>query len=227
MLIYKITNKLDGFAYIGQTTNSFERRYDCGKWWKYTSNDHLMHAVNKYGIKNFVIEFLAENVPSQEELDRLEIDFIKTHNTLHPNGYNFQPGGSGYGSRKHCIKSRDQIAFARNGGRVFSLKNQKTGMVYEFINTERFCEEHGIKNRPLINHVIHGKRKRSGFWTLPEIFLKTYTLFSPSGERFDLIEGEVKGFCRKYGVASVGIFKLCAGEFSQYLGWTSIKKTEN
>jgi group I intron endonuclease len=227
MLIYKITNKLDGFAYIGQTINTFERRYDCGKWWKHTSNDHLMRAVNKYGIENFKVEFLAEGVNSEEELDRLEVEFIKTHNTLHPNGYNFQPGGSGYGSRKHCKKSRDQIAFTHSGGKTNKLKNQKTGKIYEFINITEFCREHNLENRPLIVHVLHGKRKKHGFWTLPETVLKTYTLFSPSGEKFELLEGEVKGFCRDQGITSGGIFKLCAGEFSQYLGWTSIEKNEN
>ena len=73
MVIYRIYNKKDGKSYIGQSVNSFNKRYRGGDWYKHTHNEILINSVNKYGIENFNYEILEDNVSSIEELNLLEV----------------------------------------------------------------------------------------------------------------------------------------------------------
>lgn len=53
-VIYKITNKVNGRCYIGQTILGFDRRYHYNLY-KNTSNIHLKYAIEKYGFENFYV----------------------------------------------------------------------------------------------------------------------------------------------------------------------------
>lgn len=89
--IYKITNKINGKSYIGQTTD-YQRRFreHRNKGYGEEPNKPLYKAFDKYGIDNFdfeVIEDLTENYNEKEKY------WIQYYNTLLPNGYNIEPGG--------------------------------------------------------------------------------------------------------------------------------------
>ena len=89
--IYKITNKINGKSYIGQTTD-YQRRFreHRNKGYGEEPNKPLYNAFDKYGIDNFdfeVIEDLTENYNEREKY------WIQYYNTLLPNGYNIEPGG--------------------------------------------------------------------------------------------------------------------------------------
>ena len=91
--IYKITNTVNGKAYIGQS------RHDAKKT---RIRDHLAgrgsrvikSAIEKYGEDAFTYEFLHDGIIA-EFLDMFEIEAIAEHNTLVPNGYNLTTGGEG------------------------------------------------------------------------------------------------------------------------------------
>lgn len=91
MIIYKITNKISGKAYIGQTVQPLDRR-----WSKHCSLASSCHALNnaikKYGKNNFTVEtlYIAKNI---EELSKKESYYIEYFNTVSPNGYNLTSGG--------------------------------------------------------------------------------------------------------------------------------------
>ena len=69
MYIYKITNKLNGLSYIGQTGDVFERwRQHCAR-----KNRTLGIAIEKDGIENFTFEVIQEC--QKEELDSLEDEY--------------------------------------------------------------------------------------------------------------------------------------------------------
>ena len=62
--IYKITNKINGKVYIGQSIN-IERRWQQEKRCAFNENNHsynslLSRAFRKYGIDNFNFEVLEE-----------------------------------------------------------------------------------------------------------------------------------------------------------------------
>ena len=61
MIIYKITNKINGKVYIGQTIRSLEIRkrghIQCAEQ---GMNRHLYNAMRKYGIENFEFEEMCK-----------------------------------------------------------------------------------------------------------------------------------------------------------------------
>lgn len=93
-IIYKITNTINDKVYIGQTVNTFNRRYRAGKWWKYTTNRHLISAVNMYGHEVFEVDKEFDVAMTKEELDlkeKLWIEYYQSNNRLY--GYNIEDGG--------------------------------------------------------------------------------------------------------------------------------------
>lgn len=94
MQIYRIFNKIDGKSYIGQTQNTFEKRYLNYKWWESPSNDYLVNASKKYGIENFEIEILKDDIDNLEDLNKYESFFAEKYNSYRPNGYNIRGCGN-------------------------------------------------------------------------------------------------------------------------------------
>lgn len=93
--IYKITNKINGKIYIGQTIHSANRRfyqhiYNAEN--NLFKNSALYGAINKYGKNNFYIETIEDNIPT-ELLDKKEIYYINEYDSIVPSGYNISIGG--------------------------------------------------------------------------------------------------------------------------------------
>ena len=90
--IYKITNKINGHSYIGQSID-IERRWKKHiNFPKENSNYPLYRAFVKYGIENFNFEILK--ICDKKDLDIEEIKFIAQYDTF-KNGYNQTTGGGG------------------------------------------------------------------------------------------------------------------------------------
>ena len=81
--IYRITNKINGKSYIGQSIH-IERRWE--EHCKPSSSSLISKAIHKYGKINFFFEILEEC--QIEDLDLLEQYWIKKENTISPFGYN-------------------------------------------------------------------------------------------------------------------------------------------
>jgi len=111
--IYKITNKVTGKCYVGQTRS---HRLNHGKYRPFGHlgrfRDHISEANSnkpnqsrylnssllKYGSENFVCEKLI--TCKVDELDEYEVKYISELNTKFPNGYNLTDGGQGRGALK-------------------------------------------------------------------------------------------------------------------------------
>lgn len=89
-IIYKITNKVNGKSYIGQTRYSLEFRWRQHIHKK--DNTYFHNALRKYGINNFSIEIIEECEISK--LNEREIFYIAKFNTF-KDGYNLTIGGDG------------------------------------------------------------------------------------------------------------------------------------
>ena len=92
--IYKITNKIDDMAYVGQTpTHRFKNRMKDHKCPNCDPDTLITKAIVLNGWENFDVKKLVDNVP-EEDVD--ENYYIQRENTMAPHGYNQQRGdGSG------------------------------------------------------------------------------------------------------------------------------------
>jgi group I intron endonuclease len=116
--IYKITNKVNGKCYIGETTKD-----DPNKRWNQHKNTisrgvgcpALQLAVNKYGIENFVFSVLI--ICFDSDRFKYEKEYIQKYNTLGPNGYNMTLGGEGGGfvGKKHTEETKQLIKSKTSG----------------------------------------------------------------------------------------------------------------
>jgi group I intron endonuclease len=117
MLIYLITNTINGKQYIGQTLCTPEKR-----WREHVYNASgnkqrsaypLYHAIRKYGAAAFCISTL-DAAQSQEELNQKEIEYIEAYQTLSREfGYNRHEGGNKPPS--HTPESRAKAAKSNTG----------------------------------------------------------------------------------------------------------------
>lgn len=88
--IYIITNDINDKVYIGQTTQSLNRRFNGHSCKDATNASHIKRAINKYGKEHFKIE-LIEQCPVSK-LNEREIYWIKYYNSFEY-GYNLTEGG--------------------------------------------------------------------------------------------------------------------------------------
>lgn len=113
-IIYKITNKINGKFYIGQTKNSMERRWSQHKYNAKSNSSkclHLENAIRKHDVENFTIEVILKC--DIKDLDSNEIKLINIHCANNPKfGYNICKGGGGSTDRKVTDEHRKKISKA-------------------------------------------------------------------------------------------------------------------
>ena len=138
--IYKIENKKDNKIYIGQTTRDIEIRWK--EHFKKGSNcRYLSSAVKKYGIDNF--EFKLICISLDENLNDIEIEYIKKYNCLVPNGYNLRNGGN---NGKHNEETKNKISE--------SLKN-KIDIIHP---KPQLGKQHNEETKNKISNSLKGKK---------------------------------------------------------------------
>lgn len=117
--IYKITNKLNGKVYIGQSIDIDTR------WIQHINakdNFAIHNAIKKYGKENFKFEVLLEC--PVDMLNVWERDMIALYNCISPNGYNLTDGG---GRCKYSEETRLKISEARKGMHLSEEHKRKIG----------------------------------------------------------------------------------------------------
>uniref|UniRef100_A0AB39C730 GIY-YIG nuclease family protein n=1 Tax=Bacillus phage KoopaTroopa TaxID=3234046 RepID=A0AB39C730_9CAUD len=96
MIIYKVTNVVNGKIYIGQTVQELWARKSGHKSHALTElKDNIFsRAIRKYGWDNFKWEII-DNANNKEELNKKEIHWIGHYKSHGVNGYNETDGGEG------------------------------------------------------------------------------------------------------------------------------------
>lgn len=153
MVIYKITNIVNGKVYIGQTKELLSKRF-LGHCHCKSHRSHISSAIIKYGRENFTIDQI-DQAQTQEELDNKEIYWISFYDSINRDkGYNILPGGSG---RKHTEESKKKMSESRKGRRNSPEAIERTRL--SNIGRKR-KEGTGAK----ISAALKGK-KRGPIWT--------------------------------------------------------------
>lgn len=153
MIIYKITNKINGKVYIGQTVQYSTRRISNHKYYLRHNKHyatHMQRAWNKYGEDSFTFEHIdkASNI---DELNEKEQYWIAFYKSIDPNfGYNSDRGGKNkrmtdrqkealrqrmignthsVGKKQNLSdeqrKRRSETAIKNNTGRIYSKETRK------------------------------------------------------------------------------------------------------
>ncbi len=122
MIIYRIYNKVNNKSYVGQSVNNFNIRYKGGKWWKHTHNEILKNSIVKYGLENFEIEILEDQINNIEDLNIFESFYANKFNSYRPFGYNVR----GCGDNKFVDEKLKEHLSTFRLGKNYIPKNKKS-----------------------------------------------------------------------------------------------------
>ena len=162
MIIYKITNIKNSKVYIGQTSETLEKRIKrhFGYQWK-TCDTKFYRAIRKYGKENFIYEQIDEAF-TQEELDEKEIYWIHYYNSV-KNGYNSKDskgkcGGDTLSNHKNLDEIKNKISKSKKGklnpnSSKIKCINIKTNEI-KFYDCIKDCQE----DLHILDHSIISKR---------------------------------------------------------------------
>ena len=109
MYIYKITNKVNGKVYIGQSIRPIEQRFQrhINDAVNNILDTHFARAIRKYGKENFYIE-LVETCDNQTELNLREQYWIRKYDSIN-NGYNETDATSKCGGNTYMSKTESEL----------------------------------------------------------------------------------------------------------------------
>ena len=163
MLVYAITNSVDGRRYIGMTKCALGARWSQHKKSaKAGVKTYLYAAMRKHGFAAFRVEMLAQVMPGFDRgvLADLERALIAQEGTLVPNGYNMTPGGDGLpsgeanpnfgrkASEQRCAKIKAGWTDERRAKAVESArKNFHNAETREKVNVALKSESFAVKAR--------------------------------------------------------------------------------
>lgn len=115
MIIYKITNAKNNKVYIGQTTRTFNQRYNSkGVGVERVlntdkANTHLANSIKKYGVDSFDVSIIdwGDSVEDLNRKEQLWIQHYQSNNEKY--GYNKQAGGDNHTVMKQCYTTLDEL----------------------------------------------------------------------------------------------------------------------
>lgn len=209
MVIYLITNLINGKQYVGQTIHTAEVR-----WKRHCWASTLQHccmpvtrAIRKYGKENFRLQTFCR-CNSQDELDQREREICNQLNTWSPQGYNLK-AGNGRGSMAQ--ETRDKISVAHKGKKFSASWRRNLSLSHMGpLPTDRVAR-------------MKGRRKGIPLSSLAQersiiARMKTVKLLSPSGEQ--LTVANIKAFCRgRTDLLEGQMYKLGRGQIKQHRSW--------
>lgn len=185
--IYKITDKVNGMVYIGQTRYTVEFR-----WRQHLNRKDgtLMHnRMQKYGKERFTVETLEEC--PVHSLDEREMFYISKYDSFN-SGYNLTIGGEGkkdlvLDDKYDEIKSLYLSGFSTN--KIGTLFNIDKATVKKILNSL------GVKLRPTKTFKLNAEERL-------ELIEKYHTGYSLKalGKEYDVAPGTIKEYLIRYNV---------------------------
>lgn len=179
-IVYKVTNKINGKVYIGQTVQSLNRRITthishalCER-----DNFYFHKAIVKYGKENFGWEIIAKCY-SREELNKTEIRMIEKYGAV-KKGYNFNIGGNSNAGFSRTERDKQETSERMRGKR-----NPMYGKHPSRKTRRKMSESHSGKK-----HYSYGKYGKDN------LKARKYIITTPSGKEI-FVHG-IANFCRSY-----------------------------
>lgn len=231
MWIYCIKNKLDGKRYIGQTIKTSVN----DRWSAHIGdlernrhfNSYLQNAWNKYKKDSFEFLILQENIQSIDELNELEIKYIKEYKSLDRKfGYNLREGGS-----KTTFTPDAIVRMSKAQTKRYSKKSERNKM--SKIALKRFSDPEerkkaGIRNSKNWYNYTEKMSKNFDIARLKSILVtqKTYDGFiNPDGIVFSPVINLTK-FAREHKLTRQSLYRVYTNQLNHHKGWTKYNKEE-
>jgi len=216
VLVYLITNLINGKRYVGQTTRSVEARWKSHTWacTLVKPTMPVTKAIKKYGKSNFKIEIL-QHCTSQEDTDAAEIHFATTLSTFVPKGYNLRAGkargvmieevrlriGQGNQGKMPSLAARQNMSKAHTGVPLNALQLKKLKERRKGKSLSPGAQERAVD-------VVTAKSAR--------------TFISPDGNRIFI--KNMAAFCKANNLTKGKMCELGTGKRKMYRGWTLANK---
>lgn len=199
MIIYKVTNKINGKVYIGQTISSLQTRKS-QHLYESRKNSYIFHrAIRKYGFINFSWEVLCI-CESREELNEMEFHYIKQyHSYMREGGYNMNYGY--YSIYELSDITRKKMSISKTGN-----KNPWYG-----------------KKRPEISDIHKGDKNCMRNPEIRKKFLKTYLLSDINN--IEYIVNDLHLFCKEHNININSMYSI-SSTGKTIKGWKCSKLSE-
>lgn len=166
MIIYLVTNTVNGKQYVGQTISTLAQRKKChySNAKNNVNNFVFYRAIRKYGKDSFTWKVVAD-CPNMETLNLAEKIYIYILNTIAPVGYNLMSGGN---NSKHSEESIEKMKEAKVGENnpMFGKteeNNPNYGKKLSEETIQKISESQSGENNPMFGkeHSEETKRKIS------------------------------------------------------------------
>lgn len=218
--IYKITNKINGHAYIGQSIDIMRRWRDHKN--RYLRDDNSLYkAFRKYGLENF--DFIVVEECEPDKLNEREKYYIEYYNTFF-DGYNETIGGENTHTSsiepeyvnqvrwdlantlltgvqigiKYNIS--DQTVSDINRGKVW----HKEDIVYPIREQSSFIKVKSEQQKSITANLCckHSENKKSSKKPALDILAKEIysSSFTAVGRIYGVTDNAVKKWCKSYGI---------------------------
>lgn len=125
MIVYLITNLVNGKKYVGQSVKTLSKRWGIHKAYAAKGSSFYFHrAIKKYGHENFCTQilFITQDASLCSLIEKTMIKYYETRDTRY--GYNLTDGGEGTLGRVLSQETKDKISRAHIG-KKFSLESRK------------------------------------------------------------------------------------------------------
>ena len=212
--IYMYANKINGKRYVGQTID-FNKRHkkhissSYNKKREYDYNYPFHRAIRKYGIKNFEIKILADNIQTQDKINEYEIFFIKRYNTLCKNGKGYNVANGGSNGNPYAGKTEDEMEkFRRNQSKTMKGKfcgenHPMYGKYHSDETKQKISENHAdVKGKN------HPRAKRVAQYDLNGNIIKIWDYAKQVEEELGIYQGNICKCCKgKYKSAGGFVWK--------------------
>lgn len=184
--IYKVTNKVTGKSYIGQTRNTVEFRWR--QHYKTKDNKYFHKAIQKYGKENFEVTTLE--VCPVEQLNDREIYYINKYDTF-KKGYNLTKGGTTYTPTKRCTNGYIEVDDKYEEIKGMYLAGYSTAKIATLYNVDRHCISNILKSLGV--KIKKSESIHINMQELQELVQDYQTGYS------------LKSLARRYGCSAVGL----------------------
>lgn len=213
-IIYKITNKINGKCYIGQTIVGFNKRYLCSgkgiqrvygyhkKYKKYGKayNDYLFKSIEKYGEDAFEVIEIFDIAFSKEELDIKEKTYIKLFNCNVKNkGYNFTDGG---GNGRPNKELRKRLSEKAKGRKATDETKRKLSEIHKGQVPWNIGKSWSDEHKEYLRTINSGSKNKNA---------NLYEVVDLNGNSVIMCGNEIYNHC------SIGILNISQQSFKKYI----------